>query len=199
MSDDRDAIPDAEAPATDSERHRARAFAELIDGMVAGDAAPPALVADQRELLELAASLRSQVRDEPLADTRRDQLIDDAFRAAVGAEAQPAAEPAPVASLAERRSRARVLAPWIGTAIAAAAAIVLLVTRPAPETRTVVNEVERPVLGAEHLSRPSDALIGKIDARDAADATSRIDMIYADRLVGYRDLSLRGLAKGATP
>lgn len=197
--DDRDAIPEPDLPATDSEKHRARAFGDLMDDMLAGEAPPPAVEANQRDLLEMATSLRAQIGHMPLADDRRDDLIDSAFRAAVGAPATQSVDAgaAEAASMSDWRARSRKVIPWVGMVAAAAAAAVLLLTRPAPRTHTVETVVERPVLSIQHLSRPSDALIGKIDPARAGDATSRIDMIYADRLAGYRDLRLRGLAKGA--
>lgn len=198
--DNDDAIPTHDAPETDSERHHARAFARLVDGLVAGDAPPPALDADQRELLDVASTVRASMGEVELEEVRRDAIIDAAFASVLGARTGADPVPANVTPLhAARRSRLRYV-PWATTLVAVAAAVALFLTRPAPAPRPVAQTViETPALGDQHLSRPADLLIGQIPRAAADQASSRIDIIVADRMAGYRDLRLRGLAgKGAS-
>jgi hypothetical protein len=95
---------------------------------------------------------------------------------------------------ARRRRADRVLRnlPWAVASLAAAAAVVLFVTRPvdpgAPEARVV----ERPLrLSVTNTSRPADPLIGIIARPDAGRASERLDVLLADRMEGYRDLKFR--------
>jgi hypothetical protein len=191
MARDRD--PDDLEPADgdDAEPGRAESFAGLIDGLLAGHPAPPALTPEDRDLLEAATLIRAAHSDAALAVERRDLLIERAFADALEigpAVEAPASPPAGVVPLRRRLVRA---APWAAAAIAAAAAVVLAVGRPAPAARTVV--VEKIELSAMHRSRPADPLIGRIAPADSGRASERIDIIFDDRLTGYRDLELRGL------
>ncbi len=95
---------------------------------------------------------------------------------------------------------ARVL-PWAVASLAAAAAIVLFIVRPpdkdrgADQTAEVVQVKEVP-LDVMNTSRPADPLIGRIDKADRGKATERIDLLYADRMAGYRDLAFRRALPG---
>ena len=86
--------------------------------------------------------------------------------------------------------------PW-AVALASVAAALLLALwqsrtgRLSPPATNVVAESAH-ALDTVHRSRPADALIGEIPRPRADAARARIDMIYADRLIGYRDLRLRG-------
>lgn len=194
--DDRDdAIPTHDAPETESERHQARAFAKLVDGLVAGEGTPPALDADQRELIDVASTVRASMADVELEGGRRDAIIGAAFAQVLGGRRSAETSTAEVTSLeAARRSRLRYL-PWATTVVAAAAAVALLLTRPAPAPAPMAQApIESPALTDQHLSRPADLLIGKIPRAAAGQASARIDLIVADRMAGYRDLRLRGLA-----
>jgi hypothetical protein len=91
---------------------------------------------------------------------------------------------------ARRRRRLGTILPWAITAAAAAAALFLALQRPAPERTASLPEPE--ALSEVHRSRPADALIGQIPRDRAERASDRLDMIYADRMAGYRDLRLRG-------
>jgi hypothetical protein len=73
----------------------------------------------------------------------------------------------------------------VATAVAAAA-IALLVARPAP------HAARAPVAAR----RSPDQLVGVITRDRAGDAAARIDMIYADRLDSWRE---QGPALGASP
>jgi hypothetical protein len=73
------------------------------------------------------------------------------------------------------------LVPWALAAAFAAAAIVALLIHPNPSAAR---------LPAELRSRSADGLVGPIDREGAAAARQRTDLLYADRLAGYRLLSL---------
>ncbi len=105
------------------------------------------------------------------------------------------------ASRERRRGRGFHTRPWRAlpwaVAMASVAAALLLALwqsrtgRLSPTVPTVVAQ-SAPALDTVHRSRPADALIGEIPRPRADAARARIDMIYADRLIGYRDLRLRG-------
>jgi hypothetical protein len=95
---------------------------------------------------------------------------------------------------------ARVL-PWAVASLAAAAAIVLYIARPPHKDRAgdPTVEVAPPPAPSEadvprdvtHTSRPADPLVGPIGEAERGKATQRIDLLYADRMSGYRDLVFR--------
>jgi hypothetical protein len=91
---------------------------------------------------------------------------------------------------ARRRARLGKVIPWAFTAVAAAAALFFALQRPAPERTASLPEPAS--LSEVHRSRPADALIGQIPRDRAERASDRLDVIYADRMAGYRDLHLRG-------
>jgi len=201
MSDDRhdDDIPGPDVPESEAERARARSFARLIDGLIAGGQPPPALDADDRELLDTAALVRASVREASLADDKRKAVIDRAFADALGLAPAPVpADGGGATPLRPRRARPlyRVL-PWSMAAVAAAAAIALAVTRPTARTRTVETVVEQPALADSQRSRPADPLVGRIDKAHADRTSDRIDLIVADRMAGYRSLYLSGRKGGS--
>jgi hypothetical protein len=100
---------------------------------------------------------------------------------------------------------ARVL-PWAVASLAAAAAIVLFIARPPQKDRARDQTAElapAPVdavpLDVSNTSRPADPLVGRIAKADRVKASERIDLIYADRLSGYRDLAFRRALPGEAP
>jgi hypothetical protein len=121
-----------------------------------------------------------------------------------GADGQPGARvelPDGVIDLrgARERRRARFfrVLPWAVTtaSVAAALALVLWQGRGAGPSRSaapLVAETTAPALDVTHRSRPAGDLVGEIPRERADAARARIDMIYADRMIGYRDLRLRG-------
>ncbi len=202
-----DGVPDVDAPATPSERVHARTFGELVDRALT-DTLPPAMAADDRELLDVAALIRAGRADVSagLPAARISALVDGALLGAVGGPSATAADPAApgagvVVALAARRP-ARPAAtspqrlPWIVAGVAtvvAAAAVLALLLRPAPRGPGPASLAETaPVVEVpEHWrSRPADPLIGAIDPARSGDALARIDTIYADRLGGYRERTL---------
>jgi hypothetical protein len=95
---------------------------------------------------------------------------------------------------ARRRRADRVLRnlPWAVASLAAAAAVVLFVSRPVEPLAPVGRATERQLrLGVANTSRPADPLIGVIARPDAGRASERLDLLMADRMDGYRDLMLR--------
>jgi hypothetical protein len=174
-------VPDPDTEPTAAERARAKTFAELVDKTLAGRT-PPAISADDRALLEVATVIRATSGGLELPAPRRRALVEDVLRQAVGAT--PANSMSNVTPL--DRGRRRWL-PWSITAASTAvaiAAVLMLWLRPAPRDQVTV---ETP---ASWRSRPADALIGPIAREHAADASARIDDIFADRLDGYRQRRL---------
>ncbi len=174
MSGDDDERSDRE------ERARAAALAGLVDDLVAGAAPPAALPADERALLETATMIHAAARPVPVGAERAARLLAEAESAAAGV--------APTAVPPARRRRPWLrAAPWALAALAAAAAALLALRPPARAPAP---------LPAELRSRPADRLVGEIEQRSAGAATVRSDVIYADRVAGWRQLLLR---KGARP
>jgi len=177
-------IPAPEAEASASERMRAKAFGELVDKTLAGRTPPPAMSADDRALLEVATVIRAASGNVELPAAKRRSLVEDALRQAVGTTAATASGVVPIT-----RARRRWV-PWAiagaSTLVAVAAVLMLWLRRPPVEPQ--VSLQERPP--TYQTSRPADPLIGPIDKEHAADASSRIDAIFANRLDGYRDRRL---------
>ena len=227
MSKQDDIDRDDDGPVTPGEQARAEAFGRLVDGLIAGDALPPAMDSDDRALVEAATVVMASSRAIEPAPERTRRLVDQALEAAIlrrsgGApEADDSGEhradsPAPpvpledpnersVTDVTTRRRRrsdqiARVL-PWAVASLAAAAAIVLFVVRPPDKERTgdqtaeVVPVVEVP-LDVTNTSRPADPLVGRIGKAERGKASERIDLLYADRMAGYRDLTFRRALPG---
>jgi hypothetical protein len=191
-------VPAPDAPADATERAAAKAFAELIDKVVAGR--PPAAVpAEQQELLEVATALRASVRPVELGASRRAAIVESALAAAIDRRAgghgrvSASLPVVPIGRAAGRRNRA----PWIvaaTTSLVAAAALTLWLRdrgaeRAAPPAPVAAAAAPLPV---ELRSRPADPLIGAIPAERAGAALDRIDTIYADRLDGFRARTMSG-------
>jgi hypothetical protein len=218
---DRPGDLDREAPATPAEQARAEAFGRYLDTLGAGEPLPPAMDSDDRALLETATMVLASNHAVELGPDRTRSLVDQALEAAVLGRQMPGADGSRVAPLrrphagtaqvaaddrdraadsstdlvrARRRRADRVIrnVPWAVASLAAVAAVVLFVTR---SPTTPINETARrdvPVrLQVANTSRPADPLVGIIARRDAGRARERIDLVFADRMHGYRDLMLR--------
>jgi hypothetical protein len=173
-----------EPPPTEEELREAQAFASKVDRLLRGEPTRSAQgdltggedVGPPDELTTAARLLRASVREEHLSEQRRDELIEQAMLRTL---AQPM--PAP-------RSRARRLAPVL--ALAASLVLVigaaLLVWREGPAGRhaDATGQVPR-----QMVSRTSDDLMGR-PFEDRAGASGRLDLVYADRLNGYRQVLL---------
>lgn len=198
----------AETEVTSSERARAEGFARLVDGLLAGDPIPPAMDSEDRALLETATMVVASTQEVRLSSERTRSLVDDALEQALtgrsgdsspGATGDEPASPArkredtDVIRINRRRSDRAVRAlPWVVATVAAAAAILLFFTRPENLGDTTGAEVASQYsYSMSHRSRPADNLIGQIPPESYGDASSRLDMIYTDRLAGFRDLTLR--------
>jgi hypothetical protein len=220
---------DDEGPVTPGEQARAEAFGRLVDGLLAGDALPPAMDSEDRALVEAATVVMASSRAIEPAPERTRRLVDQALEGAILRKSGAAPAPEPelnfdldraastvsllpppesdddpnersVTDVRTRRRRrsdqvARVL-PWAVASLAAAAAIVLYIARPPHKDRNgdptaeVVPVVDVP-LHVINTSRPADPLVGPIGPDDRGKATARIDLLYADRMAGYRDLAFR--------
>ncbi|ACY14689.1 hypothetical protein [Haliangium ochraceum] len=102
-----------------------------------------------------------------------------------------------VALRARRRGRLVRSMPWVVAAASVAAALALALWQSpegalSPPGASVVADGTAQRLQPLHRSRPADVLIGEIPRARAGAARERIDTIYAARLIGYRDLRLRG-------
>ncbi len=196
-------MPAPDDVADAAEKARARAFGDLIDKVVAGR--PPAAVpADERALLEVATVIRAATRPVELGAARTRSVVEAALATAIerkGGGSRLTDPSLPVAGVVPlARVRARRLAPWFiagVTSAVAAAAVLVLVLRPAP-SRDV--EAAPPPVATHLRSRPADALIGVIARAPSLDVAggatvSRIDTIYADRLAGFRERTLSGATR----
>jgi len=184
-------VPDPDAEPTAAELAHARRFADLVEKTLAGRT-PPAMSADDRTLLEVTTVIRATGGSLELAAERRDALVEDALRQAIGADPAGGSSVAPIG-----RARARRWLPWTvagASSVVAAAALAMLWLRPAPRGPSEVHTA--PPVPLEWRSRPADALIGPIARDRAGDASARIDAIFADRLDGFR---ARRLARKGKP
>ena len=183
-------VPEPDAEPSAAERAHARAFAELIDKMGSGRTPPPAMSADDRALLEVATVIRAASGGLELAPSRARALVEASLRQAVDGRASPSSSATPIASARSRRR----LVPWAiaATSTLVAAAAVLVLWLRAPHVQQLPT-AETPI---SWRSRSADPLIGEIKSAHAADASARIDTIFADRLAGYRD---RRLSRGGRP
>ena len=201
--DPKDEKPEAEATA--AERARAEGFARLIDGLLAGEPIPPAMDSEDRALLETATMVVASTQELRLSADRTASLVDAALEQALTGDRRRTTIPptgdggldvredTDVIQLKRRRSDKLVRAlPWVVAGVAAAAAILLFFTRPENLGNTTGATVaQQGAYSLIHRSRPADPLVGQISREAAASASSRIDMIYSDRLAGYRELTLR--------
>lgn len=184
--------PDAEPSAV--ERAQAKTFADLVDKTLAGRT-PPAMTADARALLEVATVIRAASGKAELDRGKQRSLVEDVLRNAVGAASvSTTGGVTPIAAARQRR-----WVPWTITgasSLVAVAAIALLWLRGprVVEVPVAIQEAEVPMTWR---SRPADALVGPIDRAQAGNAVSRIDHIFENRLNGYRERRLAGVASAA--
>ena len=187
-------VPAPEAAAEPGERARARGFGDLIDKVLTGRA-PAAVPAEDRALLEVAGVIRAASRPIELPAARTRALIESALATAIdrraGGPARSTVPTVPIIPIT-RSTRSRGL-PWgvaAGASLVAAAAVAILVFRPA--ARAPIVDGATAALPAHQRSRPADPLIGVIGRDHAGDAAARLDVIYADRLDGFRERALSG-------
>lgn len=212
-SDDRRGdIPPPDAPPDPGEQAQAESFGRLVDRLLMDEPLPPVMTSDERALVDIAAVVRA-CTGTPRLDALRQQAVINEVMARASRAARPSLRVAPGASIEaappaphgqgsgggaaprpgrSRRGRFQRVLPWSVAAISVAAALLLALRTPRAPARDASARAEPPRLDAMHRSRPADGLIGEIPRQRSAAASDRIDMIYADRLMGYRDLRLRG-------
>ena len=169
-----------EAPASLEERAGAASLARLVDDMLDGRAAPPAMDAAERALLETATSVHASLGEAGLAPARAKAVLDGVFprRDPTAPARRPTTVPPPraasVTNLRPRSRRAAIVArvlPWTIASLCAAAALALWLRTPGSATTTRAATL-----------RSADAVIGAPIARErAADASARLDALVADR------------------
>jgi hypothetical protein len=179
-------VPDPDAEPTAAEKAHAKTFADLVEKTLSGRV-PPAMSADDRALLEVTTVIRAASGNVSarLAPGKQRSIVEDALRQAVGGG--PATSMPGVTSIESARSKRL---PWViagAASLVAAAAVILMLVRTAPQHAPVAH------MPSTWTSRPADQLIGPIARERAGDASARIDTIFADRMDGYRD---RRLSRG---
>ena len=82
--------------------------------------------------------------------------------------------------------------PWVVAVSAALAAVIFFLVRPGDRAKVATPEPAHEVrLSVSNTSRPADPLVGVIERGASDRARERIDIIFADRMDGFRDLRLR--------
>ena len=192
-------VPDPNAEPTAAERAHAKTFAEIVDKTLLGRT-PPAMSADDRALLEVATVIRAASGNVELSATKQRSAVEDALRQAISTRGPATSGSMGSGSVVPiMRNRTRRFAPWAiagaSSLVAAAALIALWVRAPSgPRQRAAPAPIA--AMPMEWRSRSADGLIGPIGREHSADASTRIDTIFADRLDGYR---ASRLARGRTP
>jgi hypothetical protein len=215
--DHRGDVPPPDAAPEPGEQAQAESFGRLVDRLLSDEPLPPVMTSDERALVDVAAVVRACTGAHRLDALRQQAVISEVMARAervaqphllvapgsssrsLGEAEHPAAGPgqdsgstAPRGYRSRRRGRFQRALPWTVAAVSVAAALLLALRTPRAPAREASILAEPPRLDALHRSRPADSLVGEIPRRRAAAASDRIDMIYADRLMGYRDLRLRG-------
>jgi hypothetical protein len=163
--------PADEGPPTPEELEAARAFGAAVDRLVAGEAALEGAASDD-EQARTATAIRASSGEASLRPERREAILDEALA---------------------RGFRARNRGPRRLLTVLAAAASVLLVLG-AVLLGLQGGRSRSPMPSAapdEVLSRPSNDLLGR-PIEDRAAASGRLDLVFADRLAGYRRVTLGG-------
>jgi len=168
MSDDsKGRVPgEEEEAAAPAELEAARAFGARVDRALAGERV------SLDEGLAAALMVHASGHEQTLPVDRRAALIDEAL---VDVTARSSQAPA--------RRRALRWAPALALAASFLLLLGSLVTLVAPGRRATTAPA-RPLPSAMQ-SRSSDPIMGR-PFRDRAGASRRLDLVYADRLSGYR-------------
>jgi hypothetical protein len=164
--DDLTVLPEGEPPLTPEELRAAKTLARQVDQATTGQAP-----SEMDELLSAAMMIHAAQHLPALAVDRREQLYQQA-----------------VASQEERvhPRRVRQAAPWL----ALAASLLLLIAAVLLLQRAQPFHHRQGTTSKQVLSRGSDDLLGQPIA-DRAGASRRLDLVFADRLSGYRAVTLR--------
>jgi hypothetical protein len=161
---------DDEPPPNEEELREAESFGTAVDHLLAGEPTGP-----RDELVQASQMIRAAVREERLAEERRNALIEQAMRAAL---ARPASRARPLTALVA-----------LAASLLLAIGVALTVWKGAPSG----PRHAAPPVPEEMLSRSSNELMGRPFA-DRAGASQRLDLVFADRMSGYRQVRL--LARG---
>ncbi|MEZ4400944.1 MAG: hypothetical protein R3B06_13040 [Kofleriaceae bacterium] len=162
------ATPAEDSPATEAERARARAFADLIDKVVAGR--PPAAVSSEdQDLLEVATVIRAATRPAALPARRTEALIEGALATAIerrAGRAGPGRRRGGGGADQRRGCATAARAPWLVAAatslVAAAALLCGRASYPPLPGRRRRDRHDRRGAPRGARSRPADALVGVI-------------------------------------
>ncbi len=171
-----------EAPPSEQELQQAQQLGAQVDALLDGERPPQG----SREL-HAAAMVHAAMSDQPLESSRRDQLVQEALDQRSGGRA-PGQSPQQASAPGVDRegspsSRFRRWAP----ALALAASVLLglsVILQLSPRRAS-----RRQPLPIQLTSRTSDALIGR-PIEDRAGASGRLDLVFADRMGGYRKVML---------
>jgi hypothetical protein len=191
--------PDLEAEPTAEEIARAGSLAKLVDRLLAGSPPPPALPAEDRVLLDAATMIHSAHVRAELGARQVNALVADALGGDRGRVlAFPDKAEASAGEVIDLRSRSRRIGLITASvlAVAAAAAAVWFFVTARPQAPVVAA----PTLPTIMRSRSAGPLIGQpIPTAASADARARLDLVFADRLAGYREVIFRRQVKASQP
>ncbi len=175
MRDERRPWPEDEPPPTPEELEQARSLGERLDRALDGE---PTAAASADDPIVAALMLRASAREESLGPARRDALVGEALAAA-----------RPAASAGLLRRLAPALAVAASLLLVAAALLTMLAPMSRRADRAPGQAATAAELPAQLRSRPSNDLLGR-PIEDRAGASRRLDLVFADRLAGYRQLQL---------
>jgi hypothetical protein len=156
-----------EPPPSPEEIAAASTLAEKVDGLRSGR-----LPEDKDALFSTAMMIRSSEIETSISRNEQDTIVRRALTQA---------------SADTRALKVRRWAP----AFALAASLLLVIGSSILLLQVKPRETEspNPMLMSQVLSRPSDDLLGK-PISDRAGASQRLDLVFADRLSGYRQVML---------
>jgi hypothetical protein len=185
-------FPEDEDAATEEELAAATALASRVDSLLDGEPLPGLMDADEKDLAELSSMIHSAHHEMPLATDRQASIIEAALAQGAGVgNGDDDGEN----DLARARAKRTPRWPIVVGGLVMAAAIALLVLRPPPKSEPQTSAPVARVmdLPASQQSRPGDALVGQIAREASAEAATRLDQLYGDRMTGYRALQYRKL------
>jgi len=171
-------------PATKEELAVAQALGQRVDSLLDREALPTLLDSQEKELAQLSLVIHSAHHDHDLPSASQAAIIEEALAQGAGVISQD--------DLAKARTKRTTRWPMAAVGVIAVAALAFLVLRPeAGQHHDPVAQVMQ--LPQSQHSRSSDRLVGEIHRGASADAGQRLDLIYGDRMAGYRALQYRRL------
>jgi hypothetical protein len=179
--------PEDEPEPTPEELAAASALAGRTERLLAGEAtAEDEVLADAEDPLLGVALVRAAAGEARLPAERRDALVRAALQEARGTTVAEGARRPGAGRPGALRRAAPALALAASLLLVALSFITLLRV---PRSRPAAEPTPRVL-----LSRPSNDLMGR-PFEDRAAAARRLDLVFADRLAGYRRLTLAGGAR----